>query len=103
MGADFDAGPDGFIDTGALMARLDLVVTCDTSIAHLAGALGRPVFVLLQRVSDWRFGLEGDLCPWYPSMRLIRQSRPGDWEEPMSRLCEALQRLSRAWPPPSCN
>jgi tetratricopeptide (TPR) repeat protein len=101
LGPDFDAGPDGFVDTAALMASLDLVVTCDTSIAHLAGALGRPVLTLLQRVPDWRWGLDGDLCPWYPSMRLIRQSRSGDWSEPMSRVRESLERLSRASPPPS--
>ena len=55
MDADFDAGGDAFVDTAALMANLDLIVACDTSIAHLAGALGRPVVVLLQQVADWRW------------------------------------------------
>ena len=75
MGEDFDAGADAFVDAAALMASLDLIVTCDTSIAHLAGALGRPVFVLLQQVADWRWLLEREDCPWYPSMRLIPPER----------------------------
>jgi ADP-heptose:LPS heptosyltransferase len=108
MGPDFDAGADAFVDTAALMANLDLIVTCDTSIAHLAGALGRPVLVLLQQVADWRWLLDREDCPWYPSMRLIRQSRGGDWSEPLSQAAEALQRLSwerlgRAASPPACN
>jgi ADP-heptose:LPS heptosyltransferase len=103
MGADFDAGPDAFVDTAAPMRSLDLVVTCDTSIAHLAGALGCPVFVLLQRIPDWRWLLGREDCPWYPSMRLVRQSARGDWGEPMRRMRETLLRLSRASPPPPCN
>lgn len=95
MGADFDAGPDSFIDTAALMQNLDLIVSCDTSTAHLAGALGRPVTVLLQRIPDWRWLLDREDCPWYPSMRLMRQSRLGDWSEPMSRVAEALRNLRR--------
>ena len=100
-GADFDAGADAFVDTAALMASLDLIVTCDTSIAHLAGALGRPVFVLLQQVADWRWLLDREDCPWYPSMRLFRQSARGDWSEPMARVAATLQSLSldSAWPP----
>ncbi len=108
MGADFDAGADSFVDTAPLMQSLDLIVTCDTSIAHLAGALGRPVFVLLQQVPDWRWLLDREDCPWYPSMRLIRQRQRGDWSEPMSRAAEAIRNLSRknlsrAWSPPECN
>ncbi len=91
MAADFDAGPDGFVDTAALMASLDLIVTCDTSIAHLAGALGRPVFVLLQAVADWRWLRDREDCPWYPSMRLMRQSRLGDWSEPIERVAQELK------------
>ncbi|VFU10478.1 tetratricopeptide repeat protein [Methylocella tundrae] len=94
MGADFDAGPDSFIDTAALMQSLDLIVSCDTSTAHLAGALGRPVTVLLQPIPDWRWLLDREDCPWYPSMRLMRQSRQGDWSEPMSRVAEALRNLA---------
>jgi tetratricopeptide (TPR) repeat protein len=103
MGEDFDAGADAFVDTAALMASLDLIVTCDTSIAHLAGALGRPVFVLLQQVADWRWLLDREDCPWYPAMRLIRQSARGDWSGPISRVAAALKELSPAAAPPECN
>ena len=69
-----DEGPDGFLDTAAVMANLDLVITSDTSIAHLAGALGRPVWVALRLVPDWRWMLDRADSPWYPTMRLFRQS-----------------------------
>lgn len=78
-GHDFDDGADAFIDTAAMMANLDLVVTSDTSIAHLAGALGRPVWVALKHVPDWRWLLERADSPWYPTMRLFRQERVDDW------------------------
>ena len=74
-----DDGPDAFIDTAAAMMSLDLIVTSDTSIAHLAGALGRPVWVALRRVPDWRWMLDRADSPWYPSMRLFRQRDDGDW------------------------
>ena len=74
-----DDGADAFIDTAAIMANLDLVVTCDTSIAHLAGALGRPVWVALKYVPDWRWMLDREDSPWYPTMRLFRQKAEGDW------------------------
>ena len=76
---DLDEGPDAFIDTAAVMANLDLIVTCDTSIAHLAGALGRPVWVALKHVPDWRWMLDKEDSPWYPTMRLFRQQTAGDW------------------------
>jgi ADP-heptose:LPS heptosyltransferase len=63
LGDDFDAEPDAFIDTAAVMQNLDLIITCDTSIAHLAGALGRPVFVLLKQVPDWRWLLDREDSP----------------------------------------
>jgi len=71
-----DAGPElkDFCDTAALLGQLDLLVTVDTSVAHLAGALGRPVWLLLPRVPDWRWMLDRDDSPWYPSMRLFRQT-----------------------------
>src|SRR5262249_55575981 len=79
-GPGFDAGEDAFADTAALMARLDLVVSVDSAVAHLARALGRPVFTALRREKvDWRWGLEGARTVWYPTMRLFRQPRPGDW------------------------
>jgi tetratricopeptide (TPR) repeat protein len=87
---DFDAGPDAFIDTAAAMQCLDLVITSDTSVAHLAGALGRPVWVGLQHVPDWRWLLEGEDCLWYPTMRLFRQTRRGDWSGVFTRMAELL-------------
>ena len=79
LGADFDAGPDAFVDTAAAMASLDLIVTCDTSIAHLAGALAAPVWVALKSDAEWRWLTGRADSPWYPTMRLFRQSRRGDW------------------------
>tara|TARA_B100001121_G_scaffold302786_1_gene315808 strand:- start:314 stop:1336 length:1023 start_codon:yes stop_codon:yes gene_type:complete len=69
----------GFKDTAALMMKLDLIITSDTAIAHLAGALGRPVWVLLCSAPDWRWQLERNDTPWYPTMRLFRQRTPRDW------------------------
>ena len=90
FGDDFDGGPDAFIDTAAVMHGLDLVVTSDTSIAHLAGALERPVWVALQHVPDWRWLLSGDECAWYPTMRLFRQTKRGDWAGVFARIAERL-------------
>lgn len=87
-----DAGPDAFLDTAAVMMSLDLIVTSDTSIAHLAGALGRPVWVALRHVPDWRWMLERDDSPWYPTMRLFRQPQDGDWASVFSQMQEALPR-----------
>ncbi len=70
-----------FLDTAAILEHLDLVITVDTSIAHLAGALGRPTWVLLQYAADWRWLLEGETTAWYPSMRLFRQPVLGAWSE----------------------
>lgn len=75
-----------FSDTAAAIAALDLVVSVDTATAHLAGALGRPVWVLLGRGADWRYLLDRDDSPWYPSMRLFRQARHGDWAELARRV-----------------
>ncbi|HTJ02554.1 MAG TPA: tetratricopeptide repeat protein [Methylovirgula sp.] len=87
---DFDNGPDAFIDSAALMQNLDLIVSCDTSVAHLAGALARPIFVLLKKIPDWRWMLEREDSPWYPTMRLFRQAERGDWDEVMARIVVAL-------------
>jgi len=80
-----------FADTAALIAELDLVVTVDTAIAHLAGALGRPVWTLLPFVPDWRWGLGCDDTIWYPTMRLFRQGTPGRWHEVIERVAAELQ------------
>jgi tetratricopeptide (TPR) repeat protein len=79
LGDAFDAGPDAFIDTAAVMECLDLVITADTAPAHLAGALGRPTWVALKHVPDWRWLLDRTDSPWYPTIRLFRQPKRGDW------------------------
>jgi hypothetical protein len=91
LGEDFDAGPDAFVDTAAVMECLDLVITCDTSIAHVAGALGRPTWVVLKRVPDWRWMLDGKDNPWYPTVEMFRQSVDGRWEDVFVRVCRNLQ------------
>lgn len=93
---DLDAGEDAFVDTAALMTALDLVVTTDTSIAHLAGALGVPALVLLKHVPDWRWGLEGDTTPWYRSLRLIRQTTDGVWDDVITRVAAIVAEKATA-------
>jgi hypothetical protein len=80
-----------FADTAAIIANLDLVITVDTSVAHLAGAMGKPVWVLLSAVPDWRWMLDRVDSPWYPSMRLFRQRQLGDWNSVMGELIETLK------------
>jgi hypothetical protein len=94
LGADFDSGPDGFIDTAAVMMNLDLVITSDTAVAHLAGALGRPVWVALRAVPDWRFMLARPDSPWYPTMRLFRQAARDAWQPVFAAMREALVTLT---------
>ena len=77
--------------TAALVRAVDVVVTVDTMIAHLAGALGRPVCLLLKHRADWRWMDGRDDSPWYPSMRLFRQATPGRWDEPLAALAGFLQ------------
>ncbi|MGA7937412.1 MAG: tetratricopeptide repeat protein [Kovacikia sp.] len=78
-------------ETAAAIAQLDLVITVDTAVAHLAGALGKPVWVLLSAIPDWRWMLDRQDTPWYPTMRLFRQSQPEDWEGLMERVEPALE------------
>ena len=92
LGDDFDAGPDAFIDTAAVMESLDLIITSDTSIAHLAGALGRPTWVVLKHVPDWRWQLERTDSPWYPTIRLFRQTSRGDWTSVFAEMQMHLAR-----------
>jgi Flp pilus assembly protein TadD len=95
-GLTTDLAPDfgDYADTAAAIAALDLVVTVDTSIAHLAGALGKPVWVLLHRVPDWRWGGAGPDTPWYPSARLFRQHEAGDWEPVVKDVARALAAIT---------
>jgi tetratricopeptide (TPR) repeat protein len=90
LGNRFD--PASFQDAAAVMMALDLIISVDSSMAHLAGALGVPVWVPLPYVPDWRWLLEREDSPWYPSMRLFRQRKPGNWEEVFERVVAALSR-----------
>jgi hypothetical protein len=81
---------DAVADTAATIANLDLVITVDTMVAHLAGALGAPVWLMLHFAADWRWLLDRADSPWYPTMRLFRQSRPGDWDEVVAGVAAAI-------------
>ncbi|HEX5245090.1 MAG TPA: glycosyltransferase family 9 protein, partial [Tepidisphaeraceae bacterium] len=83
-----------FADTAALIANLDLVISVDTAVAHLAGALGKPVWTLISYAPDWRWLLDREDSPWYPTMRLFRQRMRRDWVEVMQRVREALADLT---------
>lgn len=93
LGDDFDAGPDAFVDSAAVMSLCDLVITSDTAIAHLAGALGVPTWVGLKQTPDWRWLLDRTDSPWYPSMRLYRQKMPDDWNGVFDEIQADLHRL----------
>jgi ADP-heptose:LPS heptosyltransferase len=82
-----------FADTAAAIANLDLVISVDTAAAHLAGAMGRPVWTLLKFAPDWRWLLAREDSPWYPTMRLFRQESPGDWRQPVARVQASLRAL----------
>jgi tetratricopeptide (TPR) repeat protein len=106
--AAFQTGPDSAIaqitdlgpaigdmaDTAALLAHLDLVITVDTSVAHVAGALARPLWLLLPHTPDWRWLLQREDSPWYPTMRLFRQANTGDWSGVVERVREELAKLA---------
>ena len=86
-------------DTAGLMANLDLVIGVDTSVVHLAGAMGKPVWIMLTKVPEWRWQLARQDSPWYPSARLFRQTSAGDWGELLQRVGQALAGLSSAGAP----
>ena len=83
-------GLDDFVDTAAAIMALDLVVSVDTAVAHLAGALGRPVWILLPYAPDWRWMLERTDSPWYPTARLFRQDVPDSWGDVFRRVSQQL-------------
>jgi Flp pilus assembly protein TadD len=93
LGENIDQEHGAFMDTAAIMKNLDLVITSDTSIPHLAGALGVNVWLALPFVPDWRWRLDREDSPWYPTMRLIRQKRPGDWERVFGEMRAALAKV----------
>jgi tetratricopeptide (TPR) repeat protein len=80
-----------FLDTAAVIHHLDLVITTDTAMAHLSGAMGKEVWIMLQFVPDWRWGLAGATTPWYPTARLYRQTSPGDWAGVVARVQQDLE------------
>lgn len=88
---DRDTDGNEFVDTAAVMASLDLVITSDTAVANLAGAMGLKAWVALKAVPDWRYGLSGETTPWYPTLRLFRQARAGDWASVFEPMAEALR------------
>ncbi|MBV8911808.1 MAG: hypothetical protein JOZ05_02075, partial [Acetobacteraceae bacterium] len=92
--AIYDASPGlrDFADTAALVAALDLVISVDTATAHLAGALGKPVWLLNRFDTDWRWLADRAESPWYPTMRIFRQPRRGDWDSVLAQLCMELAR-----------
>jgi hypothetical protein len=94
--ADLAADLDDFADTAAVIDALDLVVTIDTAVAHLAGALGKPTFLLLSTAGDWRWLTKRKDSPWYPSMRIFRQARPGQWAAVLEAAAKAARRLKPA-------
>jgi hypothetical protein len=88
-----DQSNGAFMDTAAIMHHLDWIVTSDTSIAHLAGALARPTCVLLSLVPDWRWLLQRHDSPWYPTLQLCRQSQQGEWPPVLDQAAHVLSRL----------
>ena len=86
-------------ETAALLANLDLVISVDTAVAHLAGALARPTWTLLSAAPEWRWLIDRNDSPWYPTMRLFRQPTPGDWATPMGEVVAALRELAASTPP----
>lgn len=87
---DLTSNIQDFADTAALITYLDLVVTVDTAVAHLAGALGKPVFMVVPFAPDWRWLRSGNTTPWYPTMQLFRQTHRGSWDDPLDRARAAL-------------
>jgi tetratricopeptide (TPR) repeat protein len=96
LGPDYDACD--FADTGAIVENLDLIICCDTAVAHLAGALGRPVWLAVNAVADWRWLLNRTDSPWYPSLTIYRQPSRGDWAGLFATMAADLEGLVRAGP-----
>ena len=80
-----------FKETALAIKKLDIIITSDTSVAHLAGAMGKEVWVVLQKHADWRWGKDGASSHWYPSARLMRQDRVGDWESAFAKVYATLE------------
>jgi hypothetical protein len=94
LGQEFE----DFSDTAAVIHQMDLVISIDTSVAHLAGAMGKPLWVLLPDIPDWRWLMNREDSPWYPTARLFRQPRPGDWQPVIQQVADELVSLLRSRP-----
>lgn len=94
---DMDEDGHAFMDTAAIIANLDLVITNDTSLGHLAGALGRPVWLCVGKSPDWRWGERGETTPWYPTMRIFRSKQLWRWEELFADAAERLKAQLSTW------
>ncbi len=92
LGPEYDVEDGAFLNAAAIMQSLDLVVSADTALAHLAGALGVGVWMALPKAPEWRWMLEREDSPWYPTMRLFRQARAGDWSDVFARMSSELAR-----------
>jgi len=90
LGETLDATQEAFVDTAAVIENLDLVITSDTALAHLAGGLAAHVWVALPAAADWRWLLDREDSPWYPTMRLFRQRTRGDWHDVFARIADEL-------------
>ena len=98
LGSERDEGDSALVDTAAVIKNLDLVISSDTAVVHLAGALAAPVWMALPLAPDWRWLLDRSDSPWYPTLRLFRQSRPGDWSEVFEQIARELPALVAAKP-----
>ena len=90
---DLDERLRDFDDTAAVVKQMDLVISCDTALAHLAGALQVPVWLAIRYAPDWRWLLDRSDTPWYPTMRIYRQPQPGDWQGLFEQMQQPLQSL----------
>ena len=93
LGNDFDSGKNAFVDTAAVMANCDLIITSDTATAHLAGALGCQTWVVLKKIPEWRWMLNLNYSPWYCGMTLYRQHQQGNWKNVFERIKADLKSL----------
>jgi hypothetical protein len=91
-----------FADTAALMQSLDLILTVDTSVVHLAGATARPAWLLSRFDGCWRWGLAGEASAWYPTVRVLRQESPGDWRALLARVAVELREVASGTRPLAC-
>jgi ADP-heptose:LPS heptosyltransferase len=92
--ADFGSELTDFLETATLLSSIDIVISVDTAVAHLACTLGRPTWILLPYAPDWRWLLDREDSPWYPSARLFRQPRIGDWDSVIAAVVAALRGIS---------